>query len=753
MAALREVALIKRLGGICMRGTNYGFRGVLSVPVLVVCSWLHAQTPTLTTDWVAGAGSKIGDVPSFAWLEDGSAILDHVRLPESQQTFERLDPVTGKRHPVLDMRQAVASLQSIDPDTGIQDALPWPIAFNRAGKQALYIFNGDIFLLDLDSSAFSRLTQTPAEEKDPEFSPNGKFISFVRTNNLYVWDMSAKKETQLTHDGSQTTLNGTLSWVYWEEIFGRHDTGYWWSPDSESIAYFQTDEAGVPVSTFVDFSPVEPRLIHQPYPKPGEHNPVVRVGVIALDSASTHWVPINDKPYEWILRVNWLPDGKHLSFKTLDRSQRELGLYFCDRHGDDVKRVLTETDPAWVNVNDDLYFLKDGHFLWASERDGFMHLYRYAADGTLINQVTKGNWAIVSSHGGAFWVHQGVVGINQEKNWIYFTALKDGSVERQLYRIDSDGSGLKKISAEPGTHAIGMSFDAAYYLDTYSNIRTLPALQLHAADGELKATIAPPRPELLPSDLQYPQLMTIPAADGFPMPAQILKPKDFDPTRRYPVILHTYGGPSAPTVSDSWQNQTLFDNVLASKGYIEVAIDNRAATAISKTLENTLEASPGAGETADLLAGIRWLKAQPWVDGGRVGVWGWSGGGTITLNLMTRSREFKAGIAGAPVTDWRFYDSKWGESLLKLPQNNLAGYDSASLIPRARDLHGYLMLMYGTADDNVHPQNEEAFMNALIAAGKPYEVELFPMRKHGFADTPALIQRYNAMVAFWEKNL
>jgi dipeptidyl-peptidase 4 len=184
-----------------------------------------------------------------------------------------------------------------------------------------------------------------------------------------------------------------------------------------------------------------------------------------------------------------------------------------------------------------------------------------------------------------------------------------------------------------------------------------------------------------------------------------------------------------------------------------VAIDNRAATAISKTLENTLAVNPGEGEAADLVAGIRWLKAQPWVDGSRVGVWGWSGGGTITLNLMTRSKEFKAGIAGAPVTDWRFYDSKWCESFLQLPQNNQAAYDKASLIPRARDLHGSLLLIYGTYDDNVHPQNEEAFMNALIAAGKPYRVVLFPMRKHGFVDPPALIERYNAMLAFWEQNL
>ncbi len=692
-------------------------------------------------------------VPEFVWLADGTAILDDTRLPAERQTFERLDPSSGKRTPVLDMPGAVRSLEALDAKTGVQQALPWPMTFNLSGTQALYLFHGDLFLLDLPSSSFSRITQTEAEEKDALFSPNGKLVSFVRDNDIFVWDLSAKREERLTRDGSHTTLNGTLSWVYWEEVFGRHDTGYWWSPDSQSIAYLQTDEAGVPVSTFVDFAPANPRLIHQTYPRPGDHNPVVRVGVVSPKGGATHWIPVKDKPYEWLLRVNWLPDGKHLSFKTLDRSQQELGLYVSDPQGSVVKRLLTETDPAWVNVNDDLYFLRNGQFLWASERDGFMHLYRYAADGTLVNQVTRGDWAIVSSHGGAFWVHQGVVGIDEANDWIYFTALKDGSVERQLYRIHADGSRLTRLSKEAGTHAIGMSLDAHYYFDTYSNIRTLPALRLHAADGSVQSTIAPARPALLPADLQYPQLLTIPAADGFAMPAQILKPSGFDPSRKYPVILHVYGGPSAPTVSDSWQKETLFDNVLASKGFVAVAIDNRAATAISKTLENTLPADPGGGEVKDLVAGIRWLKAQPWVDGSRIGVWGWSGGGTLTLNLMTRSQEFKAGIAGAPVTDWRFYDSKWGESFMKLPENNGAAYERASLIPRARDLHGYVMLMYGTYDDNVHPQNEEAFMNALIAAGKPYEVELFPMRKHGFLDVPALVQRYNAMLAFWETHL
>jgi dipeptidyl-peptidase-4 len=695
----------------------------------------------------------VKDVPTFVWLENGKAIVEDYNSQAHHRGFEELDPATGKRHPLVDTSRALASLQSVAPTAAVHGELPWPEVFDREGKQALYIFDSDIYLLSLDRATFQRITQTAEEEKNLEFSPDGKYVSFVRVNNIYVYDLAAKRETQLTHDGSATILNGTLSWVYWEEVFGRHDTAYWWSPDSQSIAYLQTDEAGVPVSTFVDFAPVTQRIIHQVYPKPGDHNPVVRAGVLHLASGANDFIAITDKPYEWLLRVNWLPDGKHLSLKTLDHTQRELGLYIADTQGREVKRVLTETDPCWVNVNDDLYFLGDGHFLWASERDGYMHLYRYSADGTLVNQVTKGDWAIVSSHGGAFWVHQGVVGIDEANDWIYFTALKDGSVERQLYRIHSDGSGMMRVSQQTGTHAIGMSLDAHYYLDEYSNIRTLPALQLYRADGALIATLGRPRPELLPRGIQYPQLMTIPAADGFAMPAQILKPKDFDPAHRYPVILHVYGGPSAPTVTDSWQQETLFDNLLARKGYIEVAIDNRAATSISKKLENTLAANPGGGEAADLVDGIRWLKKQPWVDGSRIGVYGWSGGGTVTLNLMTRSKEFKAGIAGAPVTDWRFYDSKWGESFMQLPQNNEAAYDRASLIPRAKDLHGALMLMYGTYDDNVHPQNEEAFMNALIAAGKPYTVELFPMRKHGFVDMPALVQRYNAMLAFWQANL
>lgn len=713
------------------------------------------QRPSLTVEWIFGKeGSSVAEVPEFKWLADNSAIFYDSRRPEAQRTFERLDPITRERHPALDMLKAVASLTSLDPSSEIKQALPWPDSFDANGRQALYIFHGDIFLLDLSASSFTRVTNTPAEEKDAQFSPDGRFLSFVRSNDLYVYDIAAKKETRLTSDGSDTLLNGTLTWVYWEEIFGRRDIGYWWSPDSRSIAFLQTDESEVADSTFVDFQPVDEHIIHQRYPKSGEKNPRVRVGVTEVSNPQTRWINLGAEPFEWILRVEWLPDSERLGIQTMPRSQKENRLDFINVKTGERKRILTETDPAWVNETDDLHFLPGGrYFLWASERDGFMHLYRFTMDGSLVNRVTNGDWAMASS-GGVYWVRQAVAGIDSENDWIYFTALKDSSIERNLYRVKSDGSGLTRLSAESGAHSISMSPNAKFYFDSFSNNRTLPSLQLHAADGKLLQTLAAPRPELLPEGIQYSEFLTVPAADGFPMPTEIWKPRNFDPARKYPVILYVYGGPSAPNVVNEWSAEMgLYNQLLLQDGFVVIYIDNRAATGMSKKLENTIAANPAASETDDLLAGVRWFKSQPWVDASRFGVWGWSGGGTMTLNLMTRSKEFKAGISVAPVTDWHYYDSKWAESLMGPPSQNAEAYDRTSLVKHAGDLSGHLMVAFGTYDDNVHPQNEQAFLNELIAKDILYEVMIYPMRKHGISDAPATIHLFRTMREFWRRNL
>src|SRR5262249_24854840 len=291
------------------------------------------------------------------------------------------------------------------------------------------------------------------------------------------------------------------------------------------------------------------------------------------------------------------------SVQTLTRDQHELGLYFADSKTGESTRILTETDPGWVNTHDDLYFLSDGrHFLWTSERDDYYHLFRYTMDGRLVNQVTRGSWAMASSGGGAAWVKQTVTGIDEANGWIYFTALERSSITRDLYRIKLDGSGMMRLSAEPGAHRISMSPNAQFYLDRFSDVRTMPSLTLYRSDGTRKQTLAPSRMELLAGfDMQYPELLTIPAADGFPMPASLLKPKGFRPDRKYPVILYVYGGASIPNVINGWQSDTLFYQLLLNEGYAVIKVDNRSATGISKRLENSVVGKVGEPETADLV--------------------------------------------------------------------------------------------------------------------------------------------------------
>jgi dipeptidyl-peptidase 4 len=709
----------------------------------------------LTLEWIFGPeGRMAASVPATAWLDDGTLVILDNRRPPTERTFEKLNPATGQRRTIVDSARALADLRRVVEGTKI-DVLPWPISFDGSGTQALYIFKGDLFVLELSSARVRRLTSTPSEETSASFSPNGRRVAYVRTNDLYFFDLDTNRETQITHDGSDTLLNGTLSWVYWEEVFGRRDIGYWWAPDSQALAYLQSDESEVDLTYFVDFVPFSPRVIRQRYARAGRPNPKVRLGITELGYTGTTWIQLNDKSFEYIVRAKWLPDGRQLSLETMPRLQTELSLYFADRKTGRTTRILTETNPGWVNMTDDLYFFTDGrHFLWPSERDGHMHLYRYRMDGTLENQVTKGPWALASAGGVAFWVRQGLVGVDEKNGWIYFTALEQSSIERHLYRVRPDGTGLTRISKEPGTHRISMPADAGYFIDRYSDIRTLPSLRLHVNDGSFVQTLAVPRPQLLaPYEIQFPELFTIPADDGFAMPAEVLKPKNFRSDRKFPVVMLVYGGAAAPQVTNSWQGDTLWNQLLLDAGYVVVKVDNRSATGISKELENTVVKRLGEAETPDLVAAARWLKKQSWVDPARVGVWGWSYGGFMTLNLMTRSQEFKAGISVAPVIDWRYYDTKWTEGAMRTPQENPKGYESSSLIPLAKQLHGHLLIVYGTYDDNVHPYNEMAFIDALIASGKKFEMMAYPMRQHGIADESATLHLYRLMLDFWKDNL
>lgn len=440
----------------------------------------------------------------------------------------------------------------------------------------------------------------------------------------------------------------------------------------------------------------------------------------------------------------------------MNRLQTEKDLLFADRATGRVRHILKENDPGWVNVDDDLLFLKDGkHFIWSSERDGYKHLYLYALDGTLVNQITRGSWATFSAGGGVAWVQRSIVGLDEQSGWLFFTALEKSSIERHLYRVRLDGSGMKRVSQEEGSHNVSFSPDGHYYFDRFSNASTPPRLTLHHAGGESIMTLAAPQTEKFAvRGIQFPSFFAIPARDGYSLPAQILKPRDFDPSKRYPVIFFVYGGPSAPQVVNSWQRDVVWENILADNGYLVARVDPRSATGISKKLENlVVNHIMGENELNDLVDAVRWTKAQSYVDSTRIGIWGWSGGGSYTLLGMTRSTEFKAGIAVAGVSDVRFYDTKWGEAAMKTEVENKAGYDTVSFLKYAKDLHGRLMIVHGTYDDNVHIQNAWAFIDELIKAKKLFELMVYPMRMHGITDPPARIHLYTTMLDFWKRNL
>jgi dipeptidyl-peptidase-4 len=711
-------------------------------------------TPSWSVDWIYGKdAAAIGRVPPFAWTSGGDVLfLAGKDAASAVPTIARVSAATGRRANAVDAGAALASLRALGA-AAAPETLPWPDALDPAGRTAIYVLGGDLYALDLAASQFARLTATEAKEQLPRLSPDGSRVAFVRDNDLWVLDLSTKRETRLTADGSPTILNGTLSWVYWEEVFSRGDTGYWWSPDSRSLAFLRTDDGPVDLSTFTDFAPAVPRQVLQRYPRTGRPNPIVRLGVVPASGGAAVWMDPGSVPYEYLVGVAWLPDSKSVAVQTMNRPQTKLDVWRFDPATARAALVLSDSDPALV-YQKELVFADGGKTWIASfEKDGHTHLFRYGADGARHNAVTQGPWSVRGGHSTGAAV--GSAWFDDDAGFVYFTAIEKSPLESHLYRIRPDGTGMTRITREDGTHRVTLSPDRRFYVDAFSAADTPPSLTLHDASGKKIATLAESQAAALaPLRLGRREFATISAPDGFPLPASLLRPPDFDPAKRYPVLVHVYGGPGTPIVQNRWDREALFDQLLASRGYVVASFDPRSATGRSKTLEDLVVTRMMSDvELDDLRAAVKWLKEQSWADPARFGIWGWSGGGSYTLLAMTRTTEFKAGISGAPVTDWHFYDTKFGEAWMKTPEANPAGYALTSALPHAKDLSGRLMLVFGTYDDNVHPQNEWAFADALVEAGKPFDLMVYPMQKHGFTSDAAIRHRAEKMLEFWKRNL
>lgn len=713
----------------------------------LVAQSLRAQNKQLTIDDIFDPVKKVnfnGSTPTIRWLKDGNHyLLTNEASRRDVPRLQKVNAATGDAVPFFDaakMQAAFAALPGVSADDARQLANRGNYNLNPAETAVLINWSNDLFYYEFGSDRAIRLTSNPEEEVGEAFSPDGRMISFVRENNLYVEDLGMqRRERALTRDGSAKLLNGRLDWVYQEELYGRGNFGaYWWNPDSTSIAFLQINESPVPEFTVVDHIPYRQTLEVTAYPKAGDPNPIVKLGVVNTAGGDVRWVDtFKYQPEDFLIsRVTWTPDGKNVVYQAQNREQTFLDVNFADPRNGKSSNIIHETSKAWVAINEQPIWLKDGSFIWASERNGWEHLYHYSADGKLLRQITDGKWEVRS-----------IEGVDEENGYIYFTGTAYSHIAPNGYRVKLDGTGLTRLTQSEGSHRIDLSPANNYFIDVWSDVNTPSQVRLYDASGKLVRVIAENKVDALKQyKLGTTDLLQVKTRDGFVMEAMMIKPPDFDPRKKYPVMSFTYSGPHAPQVRNGWGSQTyMFHQLLAQKGYIIWVCDNR--TASGKGMDATWPVYKNFGELElrDLEDGVSWLKSQPYVDGARIGIWGWSYGGFMTSYALTHSQSFKIGIAGGTVADWRDYDSIYTERYMGTPQNNPEGYKKSSPVNAAKNLHGKLLLIHGAIDDNVHMQNTIQFIYELQKAGKQFQLMLYPKSRHGVTD-PLLLKHMRQMM-------
>ena len=640
-------------------------------------------------------------------------------------------------------------------DTGVVD-----YRWDEQGRAILVPLNGDLFLADPGTGAVRRLTQTPGDETDSRVSPRGGFVSFVRDQNLYVLPIGAAggAERALTTDGRGVISYGAAEFVAQEEL-DRY-TGYWWSPDDARIAYTRVDEGPVDVVPRVDIGAEGSTVVSQRYPRAGRPNAVVQLFVRALaPGAAPVRVDLGSDADIYLARVDWSADGRTLYVQRLSRDQRSLDLLSVDPATGTSRVIIRERQSPWIDLNDNFTALKDGTFIWGSERTGFNHLYLYGRDGRLIRAVTHGDWPVTGAATGAGAHASGVAGVDEARGLVYFTASKDTPTERQLYVADyKRGGEPRAVTHGHGWWSATLSRDARRFVGTYEDPDTPAQTALYDVAGARLRWLEENR--LGPGHPLFPYLDhrpgsrfgTLPAADGTPLHWYLRTPPDFDPARRYPVIVKVYGGPDVQSVARTFPPAT--DQLLTEAGYLVFQLDNRGAANRGVKFEAAIAGHLGEVEAQDQLAGAAWLKRQPFVDPQRIGVMGWSYGGYMTLRLLTTpGQPFKAGAAGGPPTDWRLYDTAYTERFMGKPQARAAAYDASAVIPRLPQLTGRLLLLHGMADDNVVFENSTRAMAALQAQGTPFDLMLFPGQRHGIQGPARQTQLWRTYLAFFSRLL
>jgi dipeptidyl-peptidase-4 len=709
------------------------------------------QALTLEDIW-AKPTFRAASVPGFDWMNDGRyyAALDNGSLVQFEVTtgkpVQTLVPAAELQLPGADKPLAVdgysfnADEQKILFTTGTE-----PI-YRRSARASYYVFD----------RTTKKLTPLSAGGKQgyATFSPDGRRVAFTRDNNVFVTDLATMTETAVTTNGLKNNIiNGSADWVY-EEEFG-FAQGFFWSPDSRQIAFYTFDESQVPEYDMQEWGGLYPKEYRFKYPKAGEKNSVVSVSSYEVASGKTTKLDVGPNPDQYLPRLMWTQVPNTLSIQRLNRLQNKLEILHGDASTGKTQVVLTDTNPAYVEINDDLKYLAGGkQFIFTSEKDGYQHLYLHDMSGKVVRQLTKGNWEISA-----------INGFDAKTGFVYFTSTQGSALQRHLYRVPLKGGSPQRISeAGNGTDVVNMSPDTRYFLNTHTAAGVPAVVSLReGSTGKVVKTLednAKLRETLSQYDLGKLEFFTFKTSEGVELNAWMMKPSNFDPAKKYPVLMHVYGGPSfgsssSQTVLDNYGGGNyLWHQMLTEKGYIVVSVENRGTSGRGSAFRKATYANLGKLETIDQGEGAKYLATLPYVDKARIGIWGWSYGGYMTSLAMTKNADlFKMGIAVAPVTNWRYYDTVYTERYLKTPQENPGGYDDNSPVQFAQNLRGKFLLVHGTGDDNVHFQNSIAFVDALIKANKDYQTLYYPNRNHGIAGGNTRLHLYRQMTNFVLQNL
>ena len=727
--------------------------------LMTVCAWgqrAHGQQAAapgeLTVDRIYGQPGLSGRLTrGVEWAPDGKRIsfFDVKGQGKDARTeLWTMDATSGERSLLVSAEKLESILPAPDGKesqaTGAGRHAPSQYQWAPGGEALLFEGPSAVAWFDLKSQLGRVLVSGKGEISDVKISPNGKYVSFVRGHNLWLVATTDGKEKAFTTGGTEEIRKGELDWVYPEEL--ELFTAYWWSPDSNSIAYLEMNETKVTQFPLVDFESYTGEAERQRYPVAGGTNPVVRVFVGSVNGGKQRVMDIGTETDIYVPRVDWLPDSRRIAIQRLNRAQDCLDVLVADVSSGKSSVLLSEKDAAWINVSDDLEFLKDGkRFLWTSEKTGYRHIYLYGMDGKEVAQLTKGDWEV--SH---------IAGVDEVTGLVYFVAKEQSPMESHLYRVGLDGSGFTRISKKDGTHGVQLSGNAQFYVDRYSNAVTPPRQDVYRTNGTKSATLNENTvAELAQYHLSPVEFAAVPAKDGTALNCFLIKPPQFDPAKKYPVIVFTYGGPHAQVVTNGWMGSLLlWHQMMAQKGYVIFALDNRGSAGRGHMFETPIHFRFGIDAISDQRDGVTWLKKQSWVDGSRIGIWGWSFGGFMTTTAMLQAPDdFKAGFAGGPVTDWHFYDTIYTERYMGLPKDHEQDYKNCSPVTYAAGLKGKLLIAHGTGDDNVHYSNTLALINSLINQGKYVEVIAAPGRGHGVSDPPAERIVWNRVTEFFLANL